>query len=124
MTPPHEAGLVDGEGAGGLPAGAALGGAVPDFLGLAELQGVVEGDGGEDVPGGGHAEAEEGVEVALLVDDDAHVPVAAHGHDPALRGLRGRVRDGDEVYVLVVCGEACESFEGLFGDWERAEKRC
>lgn len=102
VAPADEAVLVDGEGAGGLPARAALGRAVPDVLRLAELEGVVEGDGGEHVPGRGHAEPEERVQVALLVDHHAHVPVAAHADDPALRGLRRRVRDRDEVDVFVV----------------------
>lgn len=56
------------------------------------------------MPGGGHAKAEEGVQVALLVDDDIDVPVPAHGDNPALRSLGRRVRDGDEVHVLVVGG--------------------
>lgn len=116
MPPPYEAVLVDGEGAGRLPPRAALGGPVPDVLLLAELERVVEGHGREHVPSGGCAEAEQGVEVALLVNDDAHVPVTAHAHDPAFCGFGRRMRDGDEVYVLVVGGERGEGFEGLFGD--------
>lgn len=85
MPPPHKTALVDGEGAGRLPPRAALGRPVPDVLLLAELERAVEGQGREYVPGGGHAEPEQGVEVALLVDNDAHVPVTAHAHDPALR---------------------------------------
>jgi len=41
VVPADEAVLVDGESAARLPAGAALGRAIPDVLLLAELEGVV-----------------------------------------------------------------------------------
>jgi hypothetical protein len=71
------------------------------------------------VPGRRHAEPEQGVQVPLLVNDDAHIPVAANGNNPALGGLGRRVRDGDEVDVLVVVGELGELLEGLFGNCGR-----
>ncbi len=110
MSPPKESVPVDGEGAGGLPARAALGGPVPDILLLAELERVVQGHGRQQVPGRRHAEPEQGVEIALLVDNDAHVPVPAHAHDPALGCLGRGMRDGDEVYAWVVIGELRERF--------------
>lgn len=69
------------------------------------------------MPGGGRAEPEQDVEVALFVDNDAHVPVTAHAHDPAFRCLGRGMRDGDEVYVLVVGGKCGERLEGLFGNY-------
>lgn len=124
MLPPNVAPVVDGEGARHLPARAALGRAIPDILPFAELQRVVEGDGVHQMPGRGHAEAEEGVQVALLVDDDAHIPIAADLHHPALRGLGRRMRDGDEIDIFVFVGELREGLEGLFGDYGRRRGEC
>lgn len=95
IDPAHDAAAVDGEGARQLPAGPALGGAVPDALGLAELDGAEEARGPDGVPVRGQAEPPARVEVAARVDDDVRLPGAADLLDPAVGGGRVRVRDGD-----------------------------
>lgn len=109
---------VDAERAGRLPAVAALGGAVPDVLLLAELEGLVERQGAEDVPGARGGQPPAGVHLALVVDDDLDLPVAADLDDPALRGLGRRVRHGHAVQLVLVLGrDGRQGLERLFGDW-------
>lgn len=63
------------------------------------------------------AEAPGGVDIAVLVDDDLGVPLAADLRDPAVGGVLGRVRDGDAVdEVGVGGGEGGQFAKGLFGD--------
>lgn len=106
----------DGEGARRLPAGAALAGAVPDVLRLAELEGLVEHARVQDVPGRGHPQAPLRVQLTLVIDDDLDVPVAADLDHPPLRRLGARVRDGDEVDVLVLRGQVGQGLEDFLGD--------
>ena len=123
LSPADDTISVDGEGAAGLPAGAALGGAVPDALVLAETNGPVKRHRVQDVPGARHAQPPLGVQLALVVDDDGDVPVAAHLHDPALRRLWRRVRHRDEVHLLVRSRERGERSEGLLCDCRPRRER-
>lgn len=87
-----------------MPARPALGGAVPDALGLAELDSIVDAHGPHGVPVRGETKAPGGVDITVLVDDDLGVPLAANLRDPAVGGVLRRVRDGEAVDEFGVGG--------------------
>ncbi|KAJ6439995.1 phosducin [Purpureocillium lavendulum] len=123
VGPADDAVGVDGKGAARLPAAAALGGPVPYALVGAEAVDGVDGKGVQGVPGARETEAPFGVDVAALVDDHVGLPGAADLGHPALRGLGGRVRDGDAMQVvLVLVRDGGEVLEGLFGDLRAPER--
>jgi hypothetical protein len=117
-TPLHDPPLVDGIHAARLPPATALANLLPpDALLLAEQVLVVAVARVQQVAPVGDAEAPQGIEVAVLVDDDVEVPGAAELAQPGVgRGLCA-VRDCDEVDRRVPVCEGAELQEQFLGDW-------